>query len=399
MGATNTGLNASVVNTNLQNAQQTANTSQPPRLGLNGKPGLTNDNAARLEQGNQAATGGIQPQQPMTGFGQSLGRLGQGLGNIGQGLQSAVSGGGTASQNAPVVYDQMDENYTQNDKGEWGRWGGFAGWTPASGDDLAQLQAGTHPQQVNRPSVSQGSAGGKGGAARVAQGNQAAAGGKGGGTQAAQQQAVQPQPVQQGPNIFQSASQGINAAMGGAAQGMAYQPMQVSSPTYNAAQSQGQGYDAAQATGFTGQAQNAQAQGFDAANVGSTGYGAQGVGSQGYNAAQAGSQGYQAQNAQAQGFGAAQAGSQGYNAAQSQFAPNVTAQSVQAGQIGKTDLSQYMNPYTENVIQTSLSDIERSRQLAANQSAAAAQRAGAFGGSRQAIMEAESNRNFLQQAA
>lgn len=55
----------------------------------------------------------------------------------------------------------------------------------------------------------------------------------------------------------------------------------------------------------------------------------------------------------------------------------------------------YMNPYTQNVIDTSLGDLNRSRNLALNEGAAAAAKAGAFGGSRHGVADAETNRNFF----
>ena len=67
--------------------------------------------------------------------------------------------------------------------------------------------------------------------------------------------------------------------------------------------------------------------------------------------------------------------------------------------IAETDLSAYMNPYESQVVGQSLQDLERSRQMQANQLAAQATGAGAFGGSRQAIMESELGRNYLDQAA
>jgi hypothetical protein len=70
---------------------------------------------------------------------------------------------------------------------------------------------------------------------------------------------------------------------------------------------------------------------------------------------------------------------------------NVTAQSA-AGGIGT-----YMNPYTQQVIDTSMADLERQRQMQQNQLGAQASAARAFGGSRQAIAEAETNRGFAQQ--
>ena len=72
---------------------------------------------------------------------------------------------------------------------------------------------------------------------------------------------------------------------------------------------------------------------------------------------------------------------------------------VQAERLRDTDLSAYMNPYTTGVIDTALSDLERSRQMQRGQDAARAAKAGAFGGSRQAVLEAETNRAFDDNAA
>ena len=54
---------------------------------------------------------------------------------------------------------------------------------------------------------------------------------------------------------------------------------------------------------------------------------------------------------------------------------------------GPLQVGQYMNPYTQNVIERTQQDIERQRQMAANQLGAQAQAAGAFGGSRQGVAE------------
>jgi hypothetical protein len=70
-----------------------------------------------------------------------------------------------------------------------------------------------------------------------------------------------------------------------------------------------------------------------------------------------------------------------------------------ARQLAGQDLSSYMNPYEDQVVNQSLADIDRARQLAGNQADASAMAAGAFGGSRQAVMQAENNRNFLDQQA
>jgi hypothetical protein len=71
----------------------------------------------------------------------------------------------------------------------------------------------------------------------------------------------------------------------------------------------------------------------------------------------------------------------------------------QAAQFQQADLDRFMNPYTGQVIDQSLADIERARLQQANQAAAQATAAGAFGGSRGALMEAEIARNALEQGA
>lgn len=73
-------------------------------------------------------------------------------------------------------------------------------------------------------------------------------------------------------------------------------------------------------------------------------------------------------------------------------------QQVSAGQLSQTDLSPYMNPYTQNVLQTSLDTLNQQRLAGLNQASDAAIRARAFGGSRQAIQEAVVNAAAQQQA-
>jgi len=109
--------------------------------------------------------------------------------------------------------------------------------------------------------------------------------------------------------------------------------------------------------------------------------------------------GYQPMYVGNYGYGAAQAGSQGYNAATLAGSPTVTAQNVQAGQLAGTNLGAYTNPYESQVVGQTLSDLERSRQIQANELARQAQAAGAFGGSRSAILESEANRSYADQAA
>lgn len=94
----------------------------------------------------------------------------------------------------------------------------------------------------------------------------------------------------------------------------------------------------------------------------------------------------------------------GYNPQQVQAAQTgqvgpITAQNVQAGQLAATNLNQYVNPYTEQVIRANEADILRGAQMGMNQLGAQAQAARAFGGSRQAVTEAELGRNVAQQLA
>jgi len=63
------------------------------------------------------------------------------------------------------------------------------------------------------------------------------------------------------------------------------------------------------------------------------------------------------------------------------------------------DVSQYYNPYESQVVDTTLADIERSRLMAQNQLGAQATQAKAYGGSRQGIAEAETNRAYANEAA
>ena len=77
----------------------------------------------------------------------------------------------------------------------------------------------------------------------------------------------------------------------------------------------------------------------------------------------------------------------------------VQAEDITAGQFSQTDLTPYQNQYTQGVVDTALGDIERARQMQQGENAAAAVSAGAFGGSRQGLVEAETNRAALEQAA
>jgi len=83
----------------------------------------------------------------------------------------------------------------------------------------------------------------------------------------------------------------------------------------------------------------------------------------------------------------------GVGAVQSAMAPNQMAVDTAASR-----MSQYQNPYESQVVQAALRDVEQGRQAAINQEGAAATSARAFGGSRQAIREAELDKAANQQA-
>lgn len=89
-----------------------------------------------------------------------------------------------------------------------------------------------------------------------------------------------------------------------------------------------------------------------------------------------------------QGYGASQ-----FNAAQS--AANIGTQyqpgQVNPGFLSGTDLSPYMNPYTQDVINPSMQLLDQQRQMGNNQTADLASKTGAFGGSRQGVAEGVNN--------
>jgi hypothetical protein len=63
------------------------------------------------------------------------------------------------------------------------------------------------------------------------------------------------------------------------------------------------------------------------------------------------------------------------------------------------NIGQFYNPYTTDVIDQSMADLERQRQTQINATGAAASQAGAFGGSRHGVAEAQTNLGFGQQGA
>lgn len=72
----------------------------------------------------------------------------------------------------------------------------------------------------------------------------------------------------------------------------------------------------------------------------------------------------------------------GYQAASMGAVPTVTA-----GQLSSTNLSPYMNPYTSNVIDTTNAQLARQNQIDNTTAAGQATAAGAFGGSRSAVLQ------------
>jgi hypothetical protein len=100
--------------------------------------------------------------------------------------------------------------------------------------------------------------------------------------------------------------------------------------------------------------------------------------------------------------------SQGYNAASMQGAqtgynPNLQtfqmgpAQQVSADKFGGQSAQDYMSPYMQNVVDTQQREAQRTADIAGTQRGAQAARSGAFGGSRQAVMDAEAARNLSTQ--
>jgi len=82
---------------------------------------------------------------------------------------------------------------------------------------------------------------------------------------------------------------------------------------------------------------------------------------------------------------------------QSQQALTGALQGTTAAGMNQPDIMSFQNPYTQQVINASMADLERQRLMQQNQLGAQATAANAFGGSRQGIAEAETNRAFAQQ--
>ncbi len=161
-------------------------------------------------------------------------------------------------------------------------------------------------------------------------------------------------------------------------------------------------------TGFN--ATNAGAFGATAANAGTsqqaagTGFNATNAGAFGATAANAGT----SQQAAGTGYAAANANAFGANAAQTGYNPASGLQNYQMGPASSvgarqfTDpgvASSYMNPYLKQALDPQLQEARRQSQISQQATNAQATQAGAFGGSRSAILGAENQRNLSSNLA
>jgi hypothetical protein len=180
----------------------------------------------------------------------------------------------------------------------------------------------------------------------------------------------------------------VPKAMPAPAPSTQYSPM--AAPAQAPAQPQGFNVNQAAAGGLQ-QAMlgTQQAMGFRPQSVRPVSYQAQTANAAGYSPSAMTSQGYASTGPTATGYGASTVGT----------SPTVSAQNVQAGQLARTNLGAYTNPFESQVVDQALGDIERSRNMAQNQLGAQATASNAYGGSRQGIAEAETNRAFAEQAA
>jgi hypothetical protein len=71
-----------------------------------------------------------------------------------------------------------------------------------------------------------------------------------------------------------------------------------------------------------------------------------------------------------------------------------TPQNISGGSFLNSNIDAYMNPYLRNVADTTMNDMFRARQIQGQSDNYSATQAGAFGGSRHGVAEAETNRNF-----
>lgn len=75
------------------------------------------------------------------------------------------------------------------------------------------------------------------------------------------------------------------------------------------------------------------------------------------------------------------------------YQTNVGNPTTTAGQLAGTDLSPYLNPYENQVVDRVTQDIDRTRQIQNQNGVGSAVGAGAYGGSAAALLQAQNNRN------
>lgn len=154
-------------------------------------------------------------------------------------------------------------------------------------------------------------------------------------------------------------------------QGGQYQPQNVSASNVAYQNALAQGYSPAQAQAASaGAAQTAQAAQLNRGSI---------------------------QNVNAAGVTGAQVASEAFGSIAPQSKANV--RDITPTSFLNQNIQAYMNPYTQAVTERSLQDLERSRQLEQVNTSAQATAAKAFGGSRQGVAEAETNRAYGENAA
>ena len=79
--------------------------------------------------------------------------------------------------------------------------------------------------------------------------------------------------------------------------------------------------------------------------------------------------------------------------------PNQGMQAENYARDFRQNLNQFRDPYTDQVVNQTIKDMDRAKQMTANQISGDAAKSGAFGGSRSMLMQAENNRNFADRTA
>ncbi|MGA0336811.1 MAG: hypothetical protein ACO3LD_11215, partial [Luminiphilus sp.] len=172
--------------------------------------------------------------------------------------------------------------------------------------------------------------------------------------------------MQSAGSLPEAVAAGFRQAGIGTAQAMQYQPMNIQAQQIGAQGYTPTGAAAQSATSRGYRATRTGSQGYDAERAGSTGFEAALGQAQGYDAALAEARGYEAERTAAERARAERAAAQGYGAERIAGVGPVREERVEAGQLAGTSLDPYFNPYESQVVQQSLSDIERARQMQQN---------------------------------